>query len=52
MNWPTNEIQDSESEHPWSDEETGMCPHCGTINEPHYTFCRNCVGKLPIPQDA
>ncbi|WP_221621678.1 DUF7577 domain-containing protein [Halocatena pleomorpha] len=23
------------------------CPHCGTENDPIYTYCRNCVRRLP-----
>lgn len=30
------------------DDETVLCPHCGTRNEAHQTitFCRNCVERL------
>lgn len=34
-----------------SREETGSstitCPHCGTENDRAYTYCRNCVARLP-----
>lgn len=34
-----------------SSEETGSstitCPHCGTENDRIYTYCRNCVARLP-----
>ena len=26
---------------------TGLyCPTCGTVNEPGFTFCRRCVGRI------
>lgn len=24
------------------------CPRCGTVNEPDYTFCRDCTGRLGV----
>lgn len=50
MNWPTDEIQKEREYHPWDEEEAGVCPHCGVKNEPDYTFCRNCIGRLPVEQ--
>lgn len=26
--------------------DPGTCPGCGTENDPFYTFCRNCVGRI------
>lgn len=26
--------------------EPGQCPICGTVNDPFYTFCRECVAPL------
>lgn len=50
MNWPTDEIQKERAYHPWDDDEAGVCPHCGVKNEPSYTFCRSCIGRLPVEQ--
>lgn len=34
---------------PQSDVDTATitCPQCGTENDPLYTYCRNCVHRLP-----
>lgn len=29
------------------DSSTITCPQCGTENDPIYTYCRNCVCRLP-----
>lgn len=26
--------------------EGRRCPRCGAINDPSYTFCRRCVGRI------
>lgn len=26
--------------------EGRRCPSCGAVNEPSFTFCRHCVGRL------
>lgn len=28
-------------------DSTITCPHCGTENDRYYTYCRNCVARLP-----
>lgn len=52
MTWNTEQIQNTDTSHPWEDGPVGACPHCGTVNEPFFTFCRNCIGKLPVHPDS
>lgn len=30
-----------------TDSSTITCPHCGAENDRYYTYCRNCVARLP-----
>jgi ribosomal protein L40E len=34
-----------------TDSSTVTCPRCGTENDPDFTYCRNCITKLP-PTDS
>jgi hypothetical protein len=34
-----------------ADSSTITCPRCGTENDPDFTYCRNCITKLP-PTDS
>ncbi|WP_330632659.1 DUF7577 domain-containing protein [Halocatena halophila] len=38
---------DADREQSPSDSSVVRCPDCGTDNDPLYTFCRNCVTRLP-----
>jgi hypothetical protein len=31
-----------------TDLSTITCPHCGTENDSDFTYCRNCIEKLPL----
>ena len=51
MTWQTKKLQETRDDHPWERFEPGTCPHCETRNDPQYTFCRNCVERLPVSRD-
>lgn len=38
---------DSDTTQSGTDSSTITCPQCGTENDPLYTYCRNCVRRLP-----
>ncbi|WP_449289578.1 DUF7577 domain-containing protein [Natrinema salaciae] len=33
-------------------EEPATCRVCGTENDHHYTYCRNCLAGLPARPDS
>ncbi|MDG5775622.1 hypothetical protein VB773_06385 [Haloarculaceae archaeon H-GB2-1] len=47
MNWPIHAIHATDGSGANVVGEAGVCPRCGVENDPFYTFCRECTGKLP-----
>jgi ribosomal protein L40E len=35
-----------------TDSSTVVCPRCGTENDPDFTYCRNCIAKIPVRMDG
>lgn len=35
---------------PTREPSQGVCPQCGIENDPEYTFCRECLGRLAAPR--
>ena len=52
MPWNTHEVEADPVDHPWDDDEAGVCPHCGSQNDPFYEYCKNCIGQLPVPRNG
>jgi hypothetical protein len=47
MNWPIYAMHTTEVAGTHGSGDAGVCPRCGCENDPFYTFCRDCVGRLP-----